>query len=206
MDGLNRGPESGSLPIHAEQARARQADCQFPHRRPCAAGRLLRAATANPNHVDHGAYDRFRSGLLRHIGMEEKILLSAIQRLRGGEPLPIAAKLRLDHGALASLLMPPPTAAVLAAIRTILAAHNPREEGSGGLYAICDELAGAEAGAILDRLREAPEVAVMPHSDSPAVMAMVRNACARAGYAFGDPEFSSEPRAAKREEPESGMA
>ncbi|MEW6246916.1 MAG: hypothetical protein AB1555_09425 [Nitrospirota bacterium] len=49
-----------------------------------------------------------------------------------------------------------------------------------------DELAGAEAGAILGRPREAPEVAVMPHSDSPAVMTTVRNACAQADYEFGD--------------------
>ncbi len=148
---------------------------------------LLRAATADPSHIDHEAYDRFRSGLLRHIGMEEKILLPAIQRLRGGEPLPIAVKLRLDHGALASLLMPTPTLAVLAAIRAILAAHNRLEEGTGGLYQTCDELAGGAADTILARLREAPEVAVMPHSNSPAVMTTVRNACARAGYAFGDP-------------------
>ncbi|MEP6889972.1 MAG: hemerythrin domain-containing protein, partial [Nitrospirota bacterium] len=59
--------------------------------------------------VDQGTYDQFRAGLLRHIGTEEKILLPAAQRLRGGQPLPIAAKLRLDHGAIASLLMPPPT-------------------------------------------------------------------------------------------------
>ncbi len=161
---------------------------------------LLRAATADPSHVDHEAYDRFRSGLLRHIGMEEKILLPAIQRLCGGAPLPIAAQLRLDHGALASLLMPTPTLAVLAAIRAVLAAHNQREEGAGGLYEMCQELAGAEAGAILARLREAPAVAVMPHSDSPAVMMTVRNACARAGYAFGDPSHSSEQLTANSSE------
>lgn len=66
---------------------------------------LLQAAVAQVGSVDQGAYDQFRAGLLRHIGMEEKILLPAAQRLRSGEPLPIASKLRLDHGAIASLLM-----------------------------------------------------------------------------------------------------
>jgi hypothetical protein len=42
--------------------------------------------------------------------MEEKVLLPAAQKARGGEPLQIAAKLRLDHGALAALLVPTPTA------------------------------------------------------------------------------------------------
>lgn len=68
---------------------------------------LLESAVARVGSVNQGTYDQFRAGLLRHIGMEEKILLPAAQRLRGGEPLPIASKLRLDHGAIASLLMPP---------------------------------------------------------------------------------------------------
>ncbi len=75
---------------------------------------LLDSALADPDKVDGAAYDRFRAGLLRHIGMEEKILLPAAQRLRGGEPLPIAVKLRLDHGALATLLMPNSTNVILA--------------------------------------------------------------------------------------------
>ena len=64
--------------------------------------------------------------------MEEKILLPAAQRLRGGEPLLIASKLRLDHGALAALLMPTPTVAIIARIRGILKGHNALEEGPGG--------------------------------------------------------------------------
>jgi hypothetical protein len=64
---------------------------------------LTRGAT------DPAAYADFRRGLLRHIGMEEEeILLPAAQRTRGGEPLPAAARLRLDHGALAALVPTPP--------------------------------------------------------------------------------------------------
>jgi len=93
---------------------------------------LLQSAVAQVGSVDQGAYDQFRAGLLRHIGMEEKILLLAAQRLLGGEPLPIASKLRLDHGAIASLLMPPPTAVIIATIRAVLNVHNTIEEGPGG--------------------------------------------------------------------------
>lgn len=145
---------------------------------------LLLSAVAHANHVDQGAYDQFRAGLLRHIGMEEKILLPAAQRLRGGEPLPIAAKLRLDHGAIASLLMPPPTAAIIAKLRAILKVHNTIEEGPGGLYETCDELAGSEAAQLLAKLQAAPEVTVLPCSDSPAVMPAVQRAVERAGYDF----------------------
>jgi hypothetical protein len=144
---------------------------------------LLDSALADPGKVDRAAYDRFRAGLLRHIGMEEKILLPAAQRLRGGEPLPIATKLRLDHGAFAALLMPTPTAAILAKIRSILADHNALEEGRDGLYEVCDKLAGVETERLLAALRAAPEVNVMPPSDSPAVVNAVRRALERAGYA-----------------------
>ncbi|THJ11840.1 MAG: hemerythrin domain-containing protein [Nitrospira sp. CG24C] len=143
---------------------------------------LLESAVAQVGSVDQGAYDQFRAGLLRHIGMEEKILLPAAQRIRGGEPLPIAAKLRLDHGAIASLLMPPPTAAVIAKIRAVLDVHNTIEEGPGGLYETCDELASSEAAQLLAKLQAAPELAVLPCSDSPAVMPAVQRALERAGY------------------------
>lgn len=94
----------------------------------------------------------------------------------------MAAKLRLDHGALAALLMPTPTAAIIAKIDGILADHNALEEGPAGLYELCDELAGAEAEQLLSKLRAAPEVKVMAHNDSPVVMTTVRRALERAGY------------------------
>jgi hypothetical protein len=52
-----------------------------------------------------------------------------LMRIQGEEPLPIASKLRLDHGAIASLLMPPPTVSVIATIRAVLKVHNTIDEG-----------------------------------------------------------------------------
>jgi hypothetical protein len=145
---------------------------------------LLQSAVAHTGPVNQGTYDQFRAGLLRHIGMEEKILLPAAQGLRGGEPLPIAAKLRLDHGAIASLLMPPPSAAVIATIRAVLKVHNTIEEGPGGLYETCDELAGSDAVQLLATLQAAPELTVLPYSDSPVVTPAVQRALERAGHGF----------------------
>ena len=147
---------------------------------------LLQAAVAHPGRVDDRAYAQFRAGLLRHIGMEEKVLLPAAQRRRGGEPLPLAARLRLDHGALAALLMPTPTAAILATIQGILVDHNVLEEGAAGLYETCDALAGPETEPVLAALRAAPEVKVMPYNDSLAVMNAVRRALERAGHRLRD--------------------
>ena len=150
---------------------------------------LFRSAVADPLQVDPTAYNQFRAGLLRHIGLEEKIVLPALQRLGGGAPFPLAAKLRLDHGALAALLMPTPKPAIVAAIRAILSAHNVLEEGPDGLYEAGDHLGESE---VLERLRAAPEVTVTPTSDRPAVMKTVRGALERAGYHLSDYEAAGE--------------
>jgi hypothetical protein len=118
--------------------------------------------------------------------MEEKMLLPAAQDAHGGEPLPAAAKLRLDHGALAALLVPTPTPTIVNAIRAILAAHNAIEEQAGGVYAACERLAGTAAGRLRARLEGFPEVRVAPHADGPRIMDATRRALARAGYDLAD--------------------
>jgi hypothetical protein len=142
---------------------------------------LLERATSGET-IDGEAYHQFRAGLLKHIGMEEKILLPTAQRLRGGQPLAVAARLRLDHGALAALLVPAPIAQVLAAIRAILKLHNPLEEDPGGMYEQCEQVAGAEIDEILRRLQDAPDVRVAANVDGPKVFEMTRRALAKAGY------------------------
>ena len=143
---------------------------------------LLERAISDPENIDAAAYAQFRAGLLKHIAMEEKVLLPAAQKARGGDPLPIAARLRLDHGALVALLVPSPTPPIVAAIRAILKAHNPIEEDPAGIYDQCEKLAGAEADQILRQLQNRPEVKVLPHVDNPFVMETARRAVARAGY------------------------
>ena len=122
----------------------------------------LRRATRDPNQIDRAAYAEFREGLLRHIGMEEKILLPAARSANGGNPLASVDKLHLDHGALAALLVPTPTSAIIALIKTVLDGHNPLEEGPGGVYEECERLLGTGADEIVLRLQSAPRVAMAP--------------------------------------------
>ncbi len=119
---------------------------------------LLERSVADPKRFDARAFDEFRAGLLRHIGIEEKILLTDARRRRGGEPLPVAKMLRVEHGALASLLVPTPDRALVEEIRTLLHSHDAREEGPGGLYETCEQLAGEEVSVLLERARRAPQV------------------------------------------------
>lgn len=145
----------------------------------------LLARALRPEAIDLEVYGAFRRGLLRHIGLEEKILLPAARRWNDGIPIAAAARLRLDHGAIAALLVPTPTPAIIAAIRAILAEHNRIEEAPGGVYDLCERLAGPADGELLATLRAAPEVAVSALVDGELVVAATRRALMRAGY---DPE------------------
>jgi hypothetical protein len=143
---------------------------------------LLQRATATPGVIDREPFNEFRKGLLRHIGMEERTMLPAIARLQGGRQAEAAARLRLDHGAIAALLVPPPTPAIVAALREILAGHNALEEQNGGVYRILEQLAGSDAEDLLETLRSTPEVPVMPFNERPEVLEATKRAVERAGY------------------------
>ena len=133
---------------------------------------LLRRSVASPEVFDRAAFAEFRRGLLRHIAMEEKVLLPDA-RQRRGEPLPVAEQLREDHALLASLMVPTPTHELVAVIGEVLESHNPLEEGPDGMYAACERLAGVEAQRLLERLSATPEVPVAQHVDGPRVQAHI---------------------------------
>lgn len=130
---------------------------------------LLRLSVADPGAFDVEAFEAFRAGLLRHIAWEEKILLPAARRVRNGAPLPQARHLRVDHGAIASLLVPTPDATIVAELRSILEPHNAAEEEAGGLYQACDDLLAADASTLLEQVGAYPPVKVAGHRDGPGV-------------------------------------
>jgi len=142
--------------------------------------RLLDRAVSSAARFDAGAFEEFRAGLLRHIGIEEKILLPDARRRRGGEPLPIAARLRVEHAAIASLLVPTPDHALVAEIRKLLTAHNRIEEESGGAYELIAALAGDEADALLQRAQAAPTPPAARHFDGAGVFRSAADALALA--------------------------
>src|SRR5574338_1710817 len=94
---------------------------------------LLDRATQNPGEIEMEYYQRFRAGLLTHIKMEEKILFPAVQKANGGIPVPPAAKLRLEHGAITALMVPPPTPSLIKVLRHVLERHDLTEEEPGGM-------------------------------------------------------------------------
>jgi hypothetical protein len=146
--------------------------------------RLLRRAVTTAGVIDMEPYAELRKGLLRHIAIEEKIVFPAIARLQGGRQAAVAGRLRLDHGALVALLVPPPSLSIVLTIRSILQVHNTLEEQEGGLYELLEQLAGAETERLAGQLKSAPEVPVLPHNERPEILEATRRAVTRAGYEF----------------------
>jgi len=145
---------------------------------------LLRRAVATPGAIDREAFAAFRAGILRHIAWEEKILFKAAREARGGDPLPLARRLRIDHGAITLLLSPTPTPEIVEELRSILEPHNEVEEGPGGIYETCEKLLADRAGEILDRVRAYPDVKLNPHYDGPEVFRTAKDALAMSGRQF----------------------
>ncbi|HRN37986.1 MAG TPA: hypothetical protein PLL18_13860, partial [Flavobacteriales bacterium] len=110
----------------------------------------------------------------------------AAQKANGGEPLPLAAKLRLDHGALTALMVTPPTPEVLRLVRQVLEQHDELEEAPGGMYDVCEKLTAEETEELLEQLRRATEVPVHPHNVSDKAFISARNALIRAGFDPGE--------------------
>ena len=142
---------------------------------------LLKSAARESGATRSEAYRRFRELLLRHIRIEERILFPMAER-KGGAPFSPAARLRLDHGALAAMLMLPPLDHALRAIRAVLDAHNPLEEVHGGVYDQCQSLAGSEMKELLANIASTPRVPASSWVGNPKILAAARRALARAGH------------------------
>ena len=130
---------------------------------------LLSAASAGKL-LDVAKFAAFRAGLLRHIAIEEKLILPAARRAQDGVPIERAHELRVDHAALTSLLVPTPDLALCGEIASLLLSHDAKEEGPGGVYAECETRIGpVESEALAARAVAFPEVRVAAHFDGPGV-------------------------------------
>lgn len=145
---------------------------------------ILAQATVQEDQIDPELYHQFRTGLLKHIKMEEKILFPAAQRANGGIALPLAAKLRLDHGAITSLMVLPPDKTILKVLLHVLNEHDLLEEQPGGMYELCEKLTEAETQNILTQLAQTTEVPVHPFNGADYALKAAKNALARAGYDY----------------------
>lgn len=147
---------------------------------------LLNKATQKPDVVLEDYYHQFRIGLLKHIKMEEKILFPAAQKANGNIPVPLAAKLRLDHGALTSLMIVPPTPEVIRVLRFVLDNHDLLEEEPGGMYDVCEKLNEGETNQLLQELEKVAEVPVHSFNEAGYALDVAKRTLLRAGFDFDE--------------------
>ncbi|MDX9758737.1 MAG: hemerythrin domain-containing protein [Bacteroidota bacterium] len=139
-------------------------------------------ASTRDGELDLARYDEFRIGLLRHIGMEETIVLPLLREQNStffGE-----RQLRAEHGAIAALLVPPPTPELLCALRTLLKKHNLLEETQRTLYDILDTCCFEQHPTLVERMQQHPAPPLSRHINNPDAYEPARRAVARAGYDF----------------------
>ena len=141
---------------------------------------LLDRAMETPE-FDPEAFADFRRGLLRHIAIEEKVLLPAVREVRGGTRLDRAHELRIDHAALTSLLVPTPDLALCREIWALLTEHDGKEEDAGGIYEECEHcLSDDDLVDLAEQAAAFPEVRVARHFDGPNVQRTAEDALASA--------------------------
>ena len=147
---------------------------------------LLDKATAQPGEIDMDFYHQFRTGLLRHIKMEEKTLFPAARKADAAVMQDLIPRYRLEHGALTALMVPPPNADLIKVIRHVLEAHDLAEEEPGGLYDVCEALTQGQTEELLELLSEVEEVPVHPPNPAPIALESARRALIRAGYDYDE--------------------
>ncbi|HRP89164.1 MAG TPA: hemerythrin domain-containing protein [Edaphocola sp.] len=145
---------------------------------------IMEAATQDINNINMELYNQFRVGLLTHIKMEEKILFPAAALANNKQPVPLAAKLRLDHGAITALMTVPPSEDVVNVANYILDLHDLAEEEPGGMYDICEALTEHQTSEILKQLEATTLVPVHPPNGTQAVWGAMVRALERAGYDY----------------------
>ncbi|MFO7563072.1 MAG: hemerythrin domain-containing protein [Enhygromyxa sp.] len=141
---------------------------------------LLRSALGSEP-FDLAVFAQFRERLLRHIGIEERLLFPAVKRAHEGQ-LPVSAgPLRVDHAALTSLLVPTPDHALAREIAGLLEGHNLLEERAGGVYDECIALLDdASAEAVLRDARQRRPVPTTKYFDGPGTVRTAAEALAKA--------------------------
>lgn len=148
--------------------------------------KLLNKATEQPGEIEMNYYHQFRTGLLRHIKMEEKTLFPASKKADPALMQKLIPRYRLDHGALTALMVPPPTLPLIKVIRYVLEKHDMAEEEPGGLYDVCEVLTQGQTQELLGQLADTDEVPVHPPNPTPIAIESARRALERAGYDFDE--------------------
>ncbi len=178
MDGEHHDACSAKV-MKTEEASSIASFLQADHER---LDQLLLSVVQETSELNREKYDEFRRGLLKHIGIEERLLFPWAVKFGSADEKAIATTLRSHHGALAAVLVLEPSLGVINAVKHILAHHNPIEEGLEGFYVSCETLAGNEARSLLAQIKNSPDVPLAIRAQSRQLVAAASRCLVRAGF------------------------
>jgi hypothetical protein len=134
--------------------------------------------------INLSMYHQFRTGIFKHIKMEEKILFPAAMLADKSKMQNYIPQFRLEHGAITALLVPPPTKEIITVLHYILTKHNYEEEKHQGLYNLCEALTKGRHAELIEMLNNTGDVPVHPNNNIPLAIEAAKRSVARAGYDF----------------------
>jgi hypothetical protein len=143
----------------------------------------LRKSRAPGGGVDLRAFDGFRHQLLRHIAIEERVLMPALVAALGQPPL-FRNGLRKDHAGIAALCIPTPCLEWLQDLGELLEYHHHVEEGAGGFYDLLDAHLTDEA-TVRAAIAALPPLRLPPFESGRRVRVLLRQVLAQTGVTAG---------------------
>jgi hypothetical protein len=123
--------------------------------------RDLDACLLSGGGVDLERFDRYRHQLLRHISLEEQVLMPALIAALGRPP-DFRNGLRKDHAGIAALCVPAPEREWLENLRDLLDEHYRIEEEPGGFLDLCDQVLEPRTEAVLAAVERHPTPKLAP--------------------------------------------
>lgn len=133
----------------------------------------IRRCLGDDGSVEVALFDEFRHQLLRHISIEERIVMPAVIKAIGRAP-DDRNGLRKDHAGIAALCVPLPEREWVENLRDLLDEHYRVEEGPGGFLSRCDEvLVSTLNDRVLQDIDAHPRFKLAPFRKGPSVRAQV---------------------------------
>ncbi|MEW5741657.1 MAG: hemerythrin domain-containing protein [Myxococcota bacterium] len=148
-------------------------------------------ACVRSGEVDLKRFDEFRHNLLRHIAIEERVLMPALTKALGKAPL-FQNGLRKDHAGIAALCVPTPTREWLEDLKELLAHHQRVEEAPGGFYALLDQHVGGDPH-LLEQVARFPRLSLPDFVRGPKVRDLLEEVLSLTGITNVPPPRSSRP-------------
>jgi hypothetical protein len=145
----------------------------------------LAACHRGNGEVDLKRFDEFRHVLLRHIAIEEKVLMPALAKALGKPPL-FQNGLRKDHAGIAALCVPTPTREWLEDLRDLLEHHQRVEEAPGSFYALLDEHVGGDPH-LHEAVASFPPLKLPDFERGPRVRALLEEVMSQTGITGAQP-------------------